>query len=479
MLRTLCKAALPLALIAASTDGLTMHHLKGKTTTLQDQQQISITIYNDNLAMVRDLRHVSLEKGMNRLAWGEVSMQIRPETALLTAFEKTSEIRVVEQNFDFDLLSPEKLLEKYHGRSVNVIHVNPVTGEETTEAATVLSTSDGIVLKFRDRIETGTPGRIAFPDIPDSLHDRPTLSLLLDGAAPGNHELELSYLTNGLSWQADYVARLNADDTRLDLIGLATLTNHSGVAYAEAHLQLMAGEISLVSAEPYPARKMMAMVADAAGYQEAREEPLSEYHLYTLPATTTLAENQAKQVTLMSATDIPVSQEFLLRGAGAYYFNKYNNQDGKLNPVVLFQFENKGQGLGVPLPKGTVRVYKNDAQDNTQFLGEDRIEHTAKDEYVRVKLGKAFDITATRTQTDFQQLDTPSKRFTETAHQIEIRNARQKDVTIRVQEPIPGDWIMISESMPHTKSTSNLAEWMVKVPANEKVVLSYRIRIRH
>lgn len=458
MLKTLCKAVLPAVLAVASADGFTMHHLKEKTTTLQDQQQISITIYNDNLAMVRDLRHVSLEEGMNRLAWGEVSTRIRPETALLTPLEKTSEIRVVEQNFDFDLLSPEKLLEKYHGRSVNVVHTNPVTGEETMEAATVLSTSDGIVLKFRDRIETGMPERIIFPDVPDDLYEHPTLSLLLDGAAPGKHKLELSYLTSGLSWQADYVATLNADDTRLGLIGLATLTNHSGITYPEAHLQLMAGELSLISVEPHPARKMMAMVADATEYQETREEPLSEYHLYTLPAATTLAENQAKQITLMSATAIPVAQEFLLRGMETYYFNKYNNQDSRLNPVVLFQFDNKGQGLGVPLPKGTVRVYKNDAQNNMQFLGEDRIDHTAKDERVRVKLGRAFDITATRTQTDFQQLDTPSKRFTETAHQIEIRNTRQEDISIRVQEPIPGDWIMISESMPHTKPASSLAE---------------------
>lgn len=478
VLRTLCKTLLPLILATASVKGFAMH-IEEKTTQLQDQQQVSITIYNENLALVRDLRHVPLEKGINKLAWCDVSAQIRPETALLRTPEKTSSIRMVEQNFDFDLLTPEKLLEKYLGRSVNVIYVNPATGAETVEAAIVLSISGGVVLKFKDRIETGTPGRIAFPDVPGSLHDHPTLSLVLDGATPGKHELELSYLTSGLSWQADYVARLDANDGRLDLSGLVTLANHSGIAYPDAHLQLVSGEVNQVTPEPPQARKMMAMVADAAEYQAVREESLSEYHLYSLPVPTTLAENQSKQITLMSVTDIPVSQEFLLRGTNAYYFSRYSNLDDKLKPVVLIQFKNEGEGLGVPLPRGTIRVYQNDSRDNLQFLGEDHIDHTAKNEEVRVKLGKATDITAMRTQTDFQQLDTPSRRFTETAHQIEIHNARQEAVTIRVQEPIPGDWMMISESQPHTKSSANLVEWLVKVPTNQKTILSYRVRIKH
>lgn len=482
MLRTLCKTLLPLTLATISVKGFTMH-IEEKTTLLQDQQQVSITIYNENLALVRDLRHVPLKKGINRLAWCDVSARIRPETALLRTPEKTSSIRMVEQNFDFDALTPEKLLEKYLGRSINVIYVNPVTGAETVEAATVLSVSDGVVLQFKDRVETSVSGRIAFPDIPGSLHNHPTLSLVLDGATPGKHELELSYLTSGLSWQADYVARLDANDGQLDLSGLVTLTNHSGIAYPDAHLQLVAGDVNQVTPEPpqarTQARKMMAMVADAAEYQAVKEESLSEYHLYSLPVPTTLAENQSKQITLMSATDIPVSQEFLLRGTNAYYFSRYSNLDDKLKPVVLIQFKNEGEGLGVPLPKGTIRVYQNDSRDNLQFLGEDHIDHTAKNEEVRVKLGKATDITAMRTQTDFQQLDTPSRRFTETAHQIEIHNVRQEAVTIRVQEPIPGDWMMISESQPHTKSSANLVEWLVKVPTNQKTILSYRVRIKH
>ena len=481
MLKTLCKTLLPLTLATISVNGLTMK-MEEKTTPLQDQQQISITIYNENLALVRDLRHVPLEKGINKLAWCNVSTRIRPETALLHTPKKTSFIRMVEQNFDFDLLTPEKLLEKYLGRSINVIHINPVTGAETAEAATVLSVSGGIVLQFKDRVETGISGRrITFPDIPGNLHDQPTLSLVLDSTTPGKHALELSYLTSGLSWQADYVALL-ANNNQLDLSGLVTLTNHSGITYPDAQLQLVAGDVNQVTPEPpqvrMQTRKMVAMVADAAEYQAVREESLSEYHLYSLPDPTTLAENQSKQITLMSATDIPVSQEYVLRGTNAYYFSRYSNLDDKLKPAVLIQFKNEGKGLGVPLPKGTIRVYQNDSRDNLQFLGEDHIDHTAKNEEVRVQLGKATDITAMRTQTDFQQLDTASRRFTETAHQIEIHNARHEAVTIRVQEPIPGDWMMISESQPHTKPSANVVEWLVKVPTNQKTILSYRVRIK-
>jgi len=477
-LRMFCKAILPLTLATASIQGFGMH-TGGKTTTQQDRQQISITIYNENLALVRDLRLVSLEKGFNKLAWQEISAQIRPETAMLRAPDNTSGIRVMEQSFDFDLLTPEKLLEKYIGQRINVINVNPATGAETVEAATVLSTSDGIVLKFEDRIEIGTQGRITFPDIPAGLHDRPTLTLTLDSVISGTQTLELSYLSSGLAWQTDYVAQLNAENNLLDLNGLISISNHSGSAYPDSHLQLVAGEINQVSSEPFPARKMMAMVADAAEYQSIKEESLAEYHLYTLPTPITLADNQSRQITLMSATGIPVNQEFLLRGTEGYYYSKYPVLNEKLKPTVLIQFENKGKGLGVPLPKGTMRVYKEDNQGNTQLLGEDRIDHTARDEPIQVKLGKAFDITASRTQTDFQQLDTPSRRFTETAHQIEIHNARPEAVSIRVQEPIPGEWKIISESQPHSKSSANLAEWLVKAPANEKTILSYRVRIKH
>lgn len=479
MLKVLSITALSMTLVTVSVTGFAMH-MQEKNVTLQDQKQVGVTIYNENLALVRDQRQVAIDQGINKLTWREVSRQIRPQTVLLRAIGQPSETRLLEQSFDLELLTPEKLLESYLGRAVNIVFTNPVTGKETVETATVLSALGGGILKFTDRIEVGTPGRITFPDMPEHLHDRPTLSLLLESLSSGNRKLELSYLTSGLSWQADYTAELNATDSRINLSGLITLANHSGITYPDAHLQLVAGNINQVTFEQPQARKMMAIVADAAEYQTNKEESLFEYHLYTMPASATLAENQTKQVTLMTATDIPVSKEFLLRGTEAPYYSRYaSDNSSKLRPDVFIQFENRGKELGKPLPGGTIRVYKNDSQGDIQFLGEDRVNHTAKNESVRVKLGQAFDIIATKTQTDFQQLDTPSQRFTETAHKIEIYNARQETVTIRVQEPIPGDWIVISESFPHTKPTSNFAEWHITIPSNETTTLSYRVRVKH
>jgi hypothetical protein len=478
MLKILRAASLALMLSITAYNGFAMQ-AEEKTTTLQDQKQVSVTIYNENLALIKELRSVMLDKGQNKLAWREVSARMRPETALLRNPTQPAGFRLLEQNFDFDLLTPQKLLEKYLGRTVTIIRSNLATGAETSETAMVLSINDGIVLKFDDRIETGIPGRITFPGVPGHLRDQPTLSLTLINHLPGEHELELSYLTTGLSWQSDYVAELSADDSQLDLNGLVTLANHSGITYDNARLQLVAGEVHQVQPEPRHARKMMAMMAEAADSIEMKEESLFEYHLYTLPIPTTLADNQTKQVALMSAASIPVSKEFLLRGMDYYYSGKYGEIGHKLKPSVFIHFDNKGEGLGIPLPKGIVRVYKHDSQGNAQFVGEDRIDHTARNEQIRLKLGNAFDITADKIQMDFQRLTSTPQNLFETAYKIAIRNARKEGVTIRVQEPIPGDWTIVSESLPHTKFSANLAEWKVAVPANQEIVLTYRVRVKY
>ena len=452
--------------------------LDEKTSTRQDQGRVMLAIYNENLALIKEQRMVRLDKGGNRLAWREVSAQMRPETALLRNLTSAAHLRLLEQNFDFDLLTPQKLLEKYAGRSVDIIRTNPATGEETREAATVLSTSQGVVLKFADRIETGLPGRIAFPDVPGDLRDQPTLSLLLTTSVAGNHELELSYLTTGLSWRADYVAELNADDSLLAMNGLVTLVNRSGITYENAQLQLVAGDVNQVQPDQPHRAKSMAIASMMEMASAMEQEALFAYHLYSLPASTTLADNQTKQVGLLSADGIAVSKEYWLRGADYYFSGKYGEIGRKLHPAVMIKFDNKGEGLGIPLPKGIIRVYKKDSRGNAQFVGEDRIDHTAKNEQVSLKLGSAFDITADKIQTEFRQLASKPQSHIETAYQIRIRNARDEAVTIQVQEPIPGDWTMVETSVPHTQPAANLAQWQVNVPANQETVLSYRVRVR-
>jgi len=450
-------------------------------STVSDQHGMAVTIYNDNLALVKDARRVKLARGINQLAWREVSAQMRPETAQLRNVSNPAGFRLQEQNFDFDLLTPEKLLEKYVGREVSVIRTHPTSGAETRETATVLATNGGVVLKFADRIETGVPGRLAFPGVPDTLRDKPTLVISLLNPTAGTQDLELSYLTGGLSWRADYVAELNAQDDQLDLNGWVTLTNQSGAAYPNARLQLVAGDLNRVrDAQPLP-RGAVTMAAKATDAAEMQQESLFEYHLYTLQRPTTLAENQTKQVALMSATRVPVKKEFLLEGANYYYSGQYGELGQKMKVGVFVEFTNKGEGLGIPLPRGVIRLYKKDSQGNAQFVGEDRIDHTPKNETVRLKLGDAFDLTADKKQTAFQKL-AGTGRYNyvfESAYEIVLKNAKPEAVTVTVREPMPGDWTMVSESQPHTKAASGTAEWQVRVPAEGKTTLSYRVRVKY
>jgi hypothetical protein len=441
---------------------------------------VALTIYNDDLALVKDARRVRLVRDFNRLAWREVSAQMRPETAQLRNLSNPAGFLLQEQNFDFDLLTPQKLLDKYVGREVSVIRTHPTSGAETRETATVLATNGGLVLKFADRIETGVPGRLAFSGVPDTLRDKPTLVISLVNPTAGPQNLELSYLTGGLSWRADYVAELNAADDRLDLNGWVTLTNQSGASYPDARLQLVAGDVNRVREERPLTREVMTMAAKA-GDAEMQQESLFEYHLYTLQRPTTLAENQTKQVALMSATRVPVKKEFLLAGQNYYYSAQHGDLGQKIKVGVFVEFDNKGEGLGIPLPRGVVRMYKRDSQGNAQFVGEDRIDHTPKNETVRLKLGDAFDLTADRKQTDFHKL-AGTGRYNyvyESAYEIVLKNAKPEAATVTVREPMPGDWTMLSESQPHTKAASGTAEWKIKVPGEGRATLSYRVRVRY
>lgn len=451
-------------------------------STLADQQEVAVTIYNENLALVRDQRRVTLQPGENRLALREVSAGIRPETALLRSLGDPDGIGVIEQNFDFDLLTPQKLLEKYVGKSVRVVRVHPQTGAESYETAEVLAASDGVVLKIGDHIETGVPGRLVYPDVPADLRDRPTLVMQLNSAKGGEQQLELAYLTSGLAWAADYVAQLSADDTRLDLSGWVTLTNRSGASYRQARLQLVAGDVNQVpQAEPMAAGLRMDKMEIAAP-AAMQEENLFEYHLYTLDRPTTIRENQTKQVSLLSAAGVPVTREYLLQGGDYYYRGQYDSLGEKLKVGAFLELVNRREnGLGMPLPKGVVRVYKKDSQGRAQFVGEDRIDHTPKNETIRLKLGDAFDITADKKQTDFQKLNSFGRYnyAFESAYEIKLKNAKDEAVTVRVVEPMPGDWEVVGESHPHRKESSGMAGWRIEVPADGNATLTYRVRVRY
>jgi hypothetical protein len=472
----LLLAALPALLIAQES-----------ATTLKDQKALAVTIYNDNLALVKDSREVRLPKGEARLAFQEVSAQIRPETALLRNLTHPKDFWVAEQNFDFDLLTPQKLLEKYVGEKVTVVRSAPnadgAGAKEIREEATVLATNNGTVLQFADRIETTIPGRLVFPKVPGNLRARPTLVISLNSGVDKAQQLELSYLTGGLSWRADYVANLASDEKTLDLSGWVTLTNQSGAAYPNATLQLVAGDVNRARQRPDRAFLMegMATKGMAAPAPKMAEESLFEYHLYTLDRPTTLAVNQTKQVALLSASSVPVRKEYQLQGQNYYYSGSYGDLGDKQKVGVFVEFDNKESSrLGMPLPKGIIRVYKRDSEGRAQFVGEDNVDHTPKNELVRLKLGDAFDVTAKRKQTDYKSLGRIGKfgNVHESAFEIELKNAKKEPVTVSVLEPMPGDWEVIQSSHPCTKAAAGTGKFLVTVPAEGNALLTYRVRVK-
>ena len=455
-----------------------------QSTTINDQSAVAVTIYNKNLALIKDQRNITLNKGLNHLSFRGVSAQIRPETALLRSLDTNNYLHVLEQNFDFDLLTPQKLLEKFTGKQIRYSSINPVTGIETIEPATVLSTHGGTTLKLADRIITNPQGSFIFDQVPSNLRDQPTLVTQVTSSSNQAQTIELGYLTGGLSWKADYVAELNNNDTHLNLTGWITLNNQSGTHYNNAKLQLVAGDVNQVQDRLLQRQspRLETMAFKSSAVNDVSEESLFEYHLYNLARTTNLANNQTKQVSLLSVNTVPVKKEFVLQGQNYYYNSRYGQLSKKIKIGVFVEFNNNEQAqLGMPLPKGIVRVYKNDSQGNAQFVGEDNIDHTPKNEDIRLKLGDAFDITANRNQTDFKKAKyrPPHHSAYESAYEIELKNAKPEAVTVTIREPIPGEWKIIKENHPHNKAASNMAEWSVTIPAESSTTLNYRVLVQH
>ncbi len=437
-----------------------------------NQKALSLTIYNGDLALVRDRREVKLPRGVVDLALRGVSGRMQPETALLQAVDDRSPLHILEQNFNFDLLTPAKLLEKQVGRRIRIVRTNPATGEERSEEATVLSTQGGLVVRIGDRIETNPGGRYIFDGLPPNLRDQPTLVTRLENRAAGRRTLELSYLSGGLGWKADYVARLDRQERKMELAGWVTLTNTSETDYRNARLQLVAGEVNRVRSRAIPETRLKAMAVAA---DQVREESLFAYHLYTLPRRTTLLNRQTKQVALLDASGVPVRKHYRVEGGGFGYRGR-NDRGRKLPVGVYLTFDNRSDAhLGLPLPAGVVRVYKADSRGGLQFIGEDHIDHTPRDEQVQLKLGNAFDVTARRIQTAHvkQHPLPPYQSAVEESYRIELHNAGKQPVQVEVRESIPGDWKITRENRPHEKLDAHRVQWVVAVQPGGKATLEY------
>jgi hypothetical protein len=444
-----------------------------RTSTLSDQERVNVTIYNGDISLVHDRRHVAVERGTSRIAWRDVSGNMDATSAILEDLTTPGAVSVVEQNFDYDLLKPATLLEKYVGKSVTVVHDKPSPGHPDRETATLLANNDGIVLQYADRIETDlTNSHIVYPSIPGNLRDRPTLVLDLASEKAATHDLDLSYITSGLGWRADYVGVVSPDETKMDVSGLVTLSNTTGTTFADAHVQLVAGNVNVAQE---PSAPQMRAVGAMYARRPVQAENYFEYHLYTLPGTTTIANAQTKQVALLSARNVPIRKTLELRGSDEYYSNANADLGAKLPIGVYITFTNKGGDLGVPLPGGIVRLYKNDSRGTSQFLGSDRLDHTPRNEDVRLHLGDSFDVTGKKKQTDFKAVGDCTF---ESAYDVRVANAKDAEQDVDVVEPIPGEWKILSENFPHRKTSSATATWTLHVPANASTTLTYRSNVK-
>jgi hypothetical protein len=446
-------------------------------TGLENQTEVAVTIYNSNLGLVRDRRTVTLPTGELRLQFADVAQQIKPETVSLESIGAPGSVRVLEQNYEFDLISPEKLMEKYVGKKVKLVNFSTEVNLPNPTEAELLSINGGAVYRVNNEIFLGYPGQVVLPEIPENLIAKPSLVWLLQNDQ-AEQTIEATYLTQGMRWNADYVAVYSEDAGRMSLKGWVTLVNESGAQYTNAKLKLVAGEVNIT--QP-PISLGMPVVADAAvqdyfATPPMHEEAFGEYHLYRLERPTTIKQNQSKQVSLLTAPSVGVEKMYEFRGDLSFYSQPIPPQKDQKVAVQL-KFKNEDtNGLGMPLPAGVVRVYEADSQDLLQFSGEDRIKHTPKDEEVKVKLGNAFDVVGERTQTNFQAI---ANNVYEAAFEIKIRNHKDKAITVDIVEPMTSDWAILQKSHEFTKKDAQTAVFTVPVPVDGETVVTYSVRVRY
>jgi hypothetical protein len=449
------------------------------TSTSADQQALSLTVYNSNVALVRDVRSLRLPAGNVELRFEDVASQIDPATVRIASLTNPGRLTVLEQDYRYDLLSPQKLLHDFVGKQITLVRQiteNNSTRDEQMKA-TLISDNNGLIWQVGGQIMTGIPtDHYIFPALPPGLYSKPTLVWQLDNRQAGEQRLETDYMTKSLSWNADYVLTLPADGSPADLSSWVTITNNSGAGFRNAQLQLVAGQLHQATPAPRPLVRME-MGAAKAMIAGISEEALSEYHLYTIERRVTLPDNSSKQIAFISARDIKVEKTYEINGQASYYFSPYQGGEPAKEPVEAhLKFKNsEANSLGKPLPAGIVRVYQADSKGQTQFVGEDRIHHTPKDETLNLNIGNAFDVTAERKQTDFQTL---GQNFYESAFQITIRNHKKQPITVEVNEPFSGDWNILNSTFKYEKTSAFSARFIVPVPADGQSVLTYRVRVR-
>lgn len=449
----------------------------------------SLTVYHNDLVLVRDRRRFPVEKGTGTIRFEEIAQTLDPTSVNVASLTDPKGFRVLEQNYEYDLVNQQKLLSRYVGREITLLKFGADSQSGGTDLKVKLLSADGdrLVVQKPDGSLLSLPAGqgIQFPKLPEGLILRPSLTWLVRADAGGDQVLNLAYLAGGMSWHADYTLRVDEAEKEADLNAWVTLDNNTGTTFREARLKLLAGDVNRVVAAPRPQmlRAAKAMVADGVEEAAFAEKTFSEYHLYTLSRTTTLRNAETKQIELLSAARVPVRKEYVYDGAGLGYWwgegytdPSYGATSANKKVDVAIVLENAAaSGLGQPLPAGKIRVYKSDTDGSQEFLGEDAIDHTPQGETVRVKMGKAFDLTGERKQTAFAN---PKPNTIEESFEITVKNRKKEAVTVKVVEHLYrwANWKIEASSQAFVKKDARTVEFPLKVPADGKATVTYTVR---
>jgi len=442
-------------------------------TTAQDRQTVQLVIYNQNFALVREVRQVLLPVGESYLYIEDVPAKIEPESVMGQSLFAPEDFTILSQSYHYDLITSKNLLDKYVGKQIKVYFENPYTGQKELGDALLLSTKDGPVCAINDKVFLHCPGEIILPKLPEGLFSVPTLVWHVRNTGSEDlHLFQLSYLTADMNWQADYVLVL-AEMGKADLGGWITINNQTGANYQQAQVSLVAGEVHKTEVSPSLYRTKAFEGTPAA---EVKETPFFEYHLYTLPQLLDLNNNQRKQIQFLKKDNIGVQEQYLYRGNSYYYRSYYDTVLSKDKIKVYLKIANtEDNNLGLPLPPGKIRVYQRDEEGNLVFIGEDKIPPTPIEQEVKLAMGIAFDVTASRKQTVYRRL---SGSLYEIGWRISFKNSKDRPVDITVQENIPGDWEVVKTNVVYQKVDAHTLQFMITIPAQGKEKVEYVVRVK-
>ncbi len=444
---------------------------------------VELAVYNQNLALVKDRRTLELNRGLNEVRFVDVASQIDPTSVHFRSLTDPTGTTVLEQNYEYDIVGSAKLLSKYVDREISL-----VTEDGQEYVGTLLSGAQNVILQAPDgqvtMIGLDKIKEFTFPALPEGLITRPTLVWQVESAQGGSQDIEVTYLTGGVNWRANYNVLLADDEKSLDLTGWVTLDNQSGTGYRNAKLKLIAGDIHRAPTPGYAAEDRLYKEAEMAAAPQVEERAFFEYHLYEIQRPVTVKDRQTKQIEFATAGGVPATKFFVYDGSQARFWGYYEPMSDpsygistNKKVMVMLEFDNsEDAGLGIPLPKGTLRIYKKDVDGSTLLIGEDAIDHTPKDETVRLYIGDAFDIVGERVQTNFQ-VDT-NKKWMEETFEITLRNHKEEDVEVRVVEHLYrwSEWKILEASHEYDKLDAQTVEFRVPVKANDETTVTYTVR---